>query len=199
MVSREAQFERTEVHAAGRIPSASMTHPYSEAETRQEIIDKRLALAGWDLNDPSQVTEELDIDLTKGQPKRVRDPKSHYAGHQFVDYALLRRGKPIAVVEAKKTSKDAQLGQEQALQYAQNLQKANGGPMPFVSYTKAASINNLYILWVRLTFKGVKDLRALREKVAQLWPHLDERARRLFAASEARALRHGGVSLVSRA
>jgi hypothetical protein len=34
--------------------------------------------------------------------------------------------------------------------------------------------------------------------VAQLWPHLDERARRLFAASEARSLGHGGVSLVSR-
>ena len=29
----------------------------------------------------------------------------------FVDYALLHRGKPIAVVEAKRTSKDAQLGQ----------------------------------------------------------------------------------------
>ena len=43
------------------------------------------------------------------------------------------------------------------------------------------------------------ELGALREKVAQLWPHLDERARRLFAASEARALGHGGVSLVSRA
>ncbi|MSR21938.1 MAG: ISAzo13 family transposase, partial [Gemmatimonadetes bacterium] len=45
----------------------------------------------------------------------------------------------------------------------------------------------------------VKDLRALRKKVARLWPHLDERARRLFAASEARELGHGGVSLVSRA
>jgi hypothetical protein len=32
-----------------------------------------------------------------------------------------------------------------------------------------------------------------------LWPHLDERARRLFAASEARELGHGGISLVSRA
>jgi hypothetical protein len=41
--------------------------------------------------------------------------------------------------------------------------------------------------------------RALRQKVALLWPHLDERARRLFAASEARQLGHGGVSLVSRA
>ena len=43
------------------------------------------------------------------------------------------------------------------------------------------------------------ELRALQEKVALLWPHLDERARRLFAASEARQLGHGGVSLVSRA
>lgn len=43
------------------------------------------------------------------------------------------------------------------------------------------------------------DFHALAEKVARLWPHLDERARRLFAASEARQLGHGGVSLVSRA
>lgn len=35
--------------------------------------------------------------------------------------------------------------------------------------------------------------------MALLWPHLDERARRLFAASEARQLGHGGVSMVSRA
>jgi hypothetical protein len=43
------------------------------------------------------------------------------------------------------------------------------------------------------------NVRALEEKVARLWPHLDERARRLFAASEARQLGHGGVSVVSRA
>ena len=41
--------------------------------------------------------------------------------------------------------------------------------------------------------------RALKQKVALLWPHLDERARRLFAASEARQLGYGGVSLISRA
>jgi len=46
---------------------------------------------------------------------------------------------------------------------------------------------------------GVKEPRALHEKVARLWPHLDERARRLFAASEARALGQGGISFVSRA
>lgn len=41
--------------------------------------------------------------------------------------------------------------------------------------------------------------RALTQKVALLWPHLDERARRLFAATEARQLGHGGVSMMSRA
>ncbi len=41
--------------------------------------------------------------------------------------------------------------------------------------------------------------RALREKINRLWSHLDERARRLFAASEARQLGRGGVSVVSRA
>jgi DDE family transposase len=45
----------------------------------------------------------------------------------------------------------------------------------------------------------VIGLTTLKAKVALLWPHLDERARRLFAASEARQLGHGGVSLVSRA
>jgi hypothetical protein len=41
------------------------------------------------------------------------------------------------------------------------------------------------------------ELSVLREKVARLWPHLDERSRRLFAAGEARALGYGGVTLVS--
>ena len=39
----------------------------------------------------------------------------------------------------------------------------------------------------------------LAKKFAQIWPHLDERARRMMAASEARALGHGGVSAASRA
>ena len=45
----------------------------------------------------------------------------------------------------------------------------------------------------------MSQLRALRAKAARLWPHLDERARRLFAASEARQLGRGGITLMSRA
>src|SRR2546425_6335707 len=92
--------------------------PYSEADTRQQVIDHRLRLAGWDLDDPSQVIQELDIYVAEGPAavarERVRRP---YAGHQFADYGLVLRGTPTAVIEAKKTSRDAQLGQEQALQY----------------------------------------------------------------------------------
>lgn len=44
----------------------------------------------------------------------------------------------------------------------------------------------------------MNDAGALQEKVTRLWPHLDERGRRLFAANEARELGRGGVSLVSR-
>jgi len=41
--------------------------------------------------------------------------------------------------------------------------------------------------------------QALRQKFAVLLPALDERSRRLVVAAEARALDHGGVSLVARA
>ena len=40
---------------------------------------------------------------------------------------------------------------------------------------------------------------ALESRIARLWPHLDERGRRLLAANEARQLGYGGVSVVSRA
>jgi len=42
----------------------------TEAQTRQEIIDLRLANAGWNVKDPSQVTEELDIII---DPKKLAE------------------------------------------------------------------------------------------------------------------------------
>lgn len=112
----------------------------NEAKTRQEIIDKRLAIAGWDVKNPAQVTSELDIWV--GFPEVVRDaPANEYQGHQFADYALFGDdGYPLAVVEAKKTSRDARVGQEQARQYAENIQKNSGKDMPFVFYTNGHDI-----------------------------------------------------------
>jgi hypothetical protein len=39
----------------------------------------------------------------------------------------------------------------------------------------------------------------LRDKFSSIWPHLNERARRMVAASEAVGLGYGGISMVSRA
>lgn len=111
----------------------------SEAKTRQEIIDKRLKKAGWNINNPSQVTTELDIWI--GLPEGVKEPENEYQGYQFADYALLGDdGYPLAVVEAKKTSKDARIGQEQGRQYAENIWKNSGKDMPFVYYTNGHDI-----------------------------------------------------------
>ena len=114
-------------------------NPYSEADTRRELIDRKLGLAGWDVHDRSQVIKELDIYVGDGSgsedPPRSRDGESRYDGHGFADYGLVLRDKPAAVVEAKKTSRDARVGQEQALQYAQDLQRIHGGAVPLVMYT----------------------------------------------------------------
>ena len=106
----------------------------SEAQTRSELIDGLLAHSGWNVKDPLQVVEEFDI-LTS-LPDCVAEPRTPYEGHQFSDYVLLgKNGKPLGVVEAKKTSKDPAIGREQAKQYCQNLQKQLGGELPFCFYT----------------------------------------------------------------
>ena len=104
------------------------------------MIDRRLRLAGWDVNDPTQVIQELDIDLARGTTGRVREPVVQYVEHRFADYALLLRGPRAVVVEAKKTSVDAQLGQEQAQLYARLIQEIEGGPIPFISYTNGRDV-----------------------------------------------------------
>ncbi len=109
-----------------------MTKP--EAQTRAELIDKQLGKSGWNVKDPTQVVEEYDIQV--GLPEGVSEPITPYQGHQFSDYVLLGKdGKPLAVVEAKKSSKDAAIGREQAKQYCFNIQKQSGGELPFCFYS----------------------------------------------------------------
>ena len=111
----------------------------NEAQTRREIIDRRLKVSGWDVHNPSQVTQELDIWV--GLSLGISEPQTPYQGHLFADYALLGKdGKPVAVVEAKKTSVDAEVGKEQARNYAEKIQKSNGGPTPFIFYTNGYDI-----------------------------------------------------------
>jgi type I restriction enzyme R subunit len=111
----------------------------SEAQTRQQIIDAQLKRAGWDLKDRSQVIEELDIVTGQGDALRAGDKRLSYAGHKFADYALLLKGKPAAVLEAKRTSVDAEQGRDQALKYAKLIQETQGGDLPLVFYSNGHS------------------------------------------------------------
>lgn len=111
----------------------------TEQHTRKNIINKALSKAGWNVNDPSQV--QLEFNIAIDFPAGVSEANGSYQGHQFSDYVLLGRdAKPLAVVEAKRSSKDAALGQEQAKQYCYHLQKAKGGELPFCFYTNGLEI-----------------------------------------------------------
>ncbi len=111
----------------------------NEAKTRKELIDKQLDEAGWDISDQTQVGIEYDINV--GLPDGVSEAQTPYSGHQYSDYVLYGKdGKIIAVVEAKKTSVNAELGREQAKQYCQNIQKELGGELPFCFYTNGFEI-----------------------------------------------------------
>ncbi|MCK6507765.1 DEAD/DEAH box helicase family protein [Myxococcota bacterium] len=115
----------------------------TEDQTRKTLIDVALRLAGWRLDDPTHVVEEYRIDRVDAgtAPSLTAEVGKHADwGHLQADYALLSRGRVLAVVEAKKTAKAAELGQEQALTYARNIEQLQGGHPPFVLYTNGHDI-----------------------------------------------------------
>ena len=111
----------------------------NEAQTRKEYIDKALEKAQWSRNGPIRYLEEFEMDKTWGlHPSASGD--SYGEGHEYADYLLLGRDEqPLAVVEAKKTSKSARIGQQQANGYAENI-KAKFGIEPFIFLTNGEDI-----------------------------------------------------------
>ncbi len=109
----------------------------NESKTRKEIIDNHLLQAGWNTTDRTQVVEEFQISISNNN---LNEPSISY-GSTFADYALLGKdGKVLAVIEAKKSSRDAALGQEQAKQYCHHIQQQQGGELPFCFYTNGVDI-----------------------------------------------------------
>ncbi|PXX30399.1 DEAD/DEAH box helicase family protein [Arenibacter sp. ARW7G5Y1] len=100
---------------------------FTEAETRQHIIDVDLKEAGWgDLN----IGREIEYPVI-GMPITVDNPK----GNGSVDYVLWDdNGKPLALVEAKRTTKDVEIGKHQAYLYANCLEQMHG-QRPVIFYT----------------------------------------------------------------
>ena len=98
------------------------SHDWSEAKTRRLIIDLDLRRAGWPLDDARDREYEV-----AGMPND--------SGIGYADYVLWGDdGKPLAVVEAKKTTVDPEVGQQQAKLYADCLE-AMHGQRPIIFYT----------------------------------------------------------------
>ena len=97
-------------------------HDYSEAETRDYFIDLLLKEAGWALDKPRD--REFKV---SGMPNKKDEG--------FVDYVLWGdNGKPLGLVEAKRTKRDARAGQRQAELYADCLEK-QFGQRPIIFYS----------------------------------------------------------------
>ena len=127
--ARTAERTVEELHAAvAKGQQAAATLQFDEAATRQRLIDAELVDAGWNVgaqgNSTEQVGQEIEV-LHQQLP----------SGKGYADYVLWGDdGKPLAVIEAKKTSSDAHGGREQARHYAEGLER-QFGQRPIIFYT----------------------------------------------------------------
>lgn len=106
---------------------------FTEDNTRKWLIDRDLRLAGW--NVPAGTASNDSV----GQEVEVQhQPTTTTVG--YCDYVLWDdNGKPLAVVEAKKTTVDARQGQRQAELYADGLEKMHG-QRPMIFFTNGHDI-----------------------------------------------------------
>ncbi|MEL6354321.1 MAG: DEAD/DEAH box helicase family protein [Cyanobacteria bacterium J06627_28] len=128
---QQLQQEIADIRAANEQQLAQQPdpHDYTEAETRHYLIDVDLRRAGWPLDQP--LDREYKV---TGMPSAK--------GIGYADYVLWGDdGKPLAVVEAKKSTADPAIGQQQAKLYADCLE-AMHGQRPLIFYT------NGYTTWL---------------------------------------------------
>ena len=111
-------------------PVEALPMDISEAETRRMYIDLMLKEAGWDILEadgliqPSKACIEVELEGM---------PNAHDLG--FADYMLFgSNGKPLAVIEAKRTSVSPTKGKHQAELYADCIEKKYG-VRPVIYYT----------------------------------------------------------------
>jgi len=122
-LDEELKRLRAEIGAVKKAAAAQPdTHDYSEAETRDYFIDLLLKEAGWPLDQARD--RECEV---AGMPNNQ--------GKGFVDYVLWGDdGKPLGLVEAKRTRRDARVGQQQAKLYADCLEQ-QFGQRPVIFYS----------------------------------------------------------------
>jgi len=108
-----------------RSQQAADSLQWNEAKTRAQLIDAMLVKAGWDVGNPAQVGQEVEV-------KFPDNP----SGKGYVDYVLWGdNGQPLALVEAKKSGTvNLQAGREQARLYANSFEYM-GFQRPVIFYS----------------------------------------------------------------
>ena len=124
LAARDAEIADLQAKiAAAQADAKPDDRDYTESDTRDRFIDRQLLLeAGW----PLDQDRDREYEVT-GMPNAT--------GKGFVDYVLWGAdGLPLAVVEAKRTTKSPEVGQKQAELYADCLEK-RFGRRPVIFYT----------------------------------------------------------------
>jgi type I restriction enzyme, R subunit len=120
-LSAELATLRAQIAAAQKVQVPD-THDYNEATTRDRFIDLLLKEAGWAIDQP----HNREFPIT-GMPNQ--------SGTGFIDYVLWGQdGKPLALIEAKRTRRSPIEGQQQAKLYADCLEQ-QFGQRPIIFYT----------------------------------------------------------------
>lgn len=104
---------------------------FNEETTRRRLIDQSLVAAGWNVGASGANTDQVK------QEVKLAGIRSG-TGNGRADYVLYGDdGKPLAVIEAKRTAKDVKEGAEQAREYADALEKETG-VRPVIFFTNGA-------------------------------------------------------------
>ena len=151
------------VASAPSIPVTLSWGDISEAETRRRFIDLMLREAGWEV-----LEAEGEVVGGKACIEIEVDGMPNGAGKGYADYVLYGdNGKPLAVIEAKHTSKDPVAGKHQAELYADSLERKHG-IRPVIYYTNGFEIHIIdglgYLERQLFAFHTKKDLELIMSR-----------------------------------
>ncbi|SFF24387.1 DEAD/DEAH box helicase family protein [Nitrosomonas sp. Nm166] len=189
---------RTQLAALQQLKQANQqsigSSEYTEAQTRELMIDVMLREAGWD----PKAANVAEFEVHQCMPTATGERN----GTGYMDYVLWGSdGKPLALVEAKKTRKDPLAGKHQAALYANCLEQ-QFGQRPVIYYS------NGYTTWLwddsfypprevqgfatRDELQWCIHQRSLRQALHQLQPKPDIAGRHYQIEAAARVMEHFG-------
>ena len=142
------RFVFNKYEAPEKIKEVVLPRYMSEADTRRIYIDEYLKESGWEVLEPNSETVLSDGTVIKSGtvfPSKACceipvEGMPNASGIGFCDYVLYGKdGKPLAIVEAKKTSVDPVAGSFQVKQYGECM-KNKYGYVPVLYYTNGYEI-----------------------------------------------------------